>query len=355
MMHNELFQTAVKKAKAGERDQARKLLLTLVERNPQHELAWLWLSELVPEPEDKIIALENALTLNPERPQTQTRLTQLRQKYPKLSQPAAEQFSLNGHSPSPESLLVSDEALRFAEISELFAQNQVMDGRRELAAFLRRYSHHEAGWWLMVQHADSQANLLTALDHLLRLNARHPEAFQYVEKIEPTNEQYLQMGRLYERLEEWETAVRYYKRALKSPINADRLLAKKRLPHVEEQVKLAKIKFTSPSATVLRLAIGPTLLYTMLIFVQAGLNPLHTPPLLCLSNIAFFAGLLLFSGLAYAPEHPWLDKVRETAVFQNPLALRLFSLALILLPILLLLLHAIARLRAFNLNLNDLL
>ncbi|MBK7897619.1 MAG: hypothetical protein IPJ90_22625 [Anaerolineaceae bacterium] len=59
--------------------------------------------------------------------------------------------------------------------------------------------------------------------------------------------------------------------------------------------------------------------------------------------------------MAHAPNHPWLDKVRETAVFQNPRTVRLFSLALILLPILLLLLHAIARLRAFNLNLNDLL
>ncbi|MFZ1397004.1 MAG: hypothetical protein WAS33_08915, partial [Candidatus Promineifilaceae bacterium] len=341
--------------KAGERDQARELLLSLVENNPRHELAWLWLSELVPEPEDKIIALENALTLNPERPQTKTRLAQLRQKYPHLNQPTANHFSLNGHYPNPEALLVTDEELRFAEITELFAQKQVANGRLELAAFLRRYSNHEAGWWLMVQHADSQANLLTALDHLLRLNRQHPEAMRYIESIQPTNEQYLQMARLYERLEVWETAVRYYKRALKSPSNADRLLAKKRLPHVEDQVKLANIKFTSPSATVLRLASGPTLLYTMLVFVQAGLNPLHTPLLLCLGNIAFFAGMLLFSGLAHAPNHPWLDKVRETAVFQNPRTVRLFSLALILLPILLLLLHAIARLRAFNLNLNDLL
>ncbi|MBK7897620.1 MAG: hypothetical protein IPJ90_22630 [Anaerolineaceae bacterium] len=66
-------------------------------------------------------------------------------------------------------------------------------------------------------------------------------------------------------------------------------------------MKLANIKFTSPSATVLRLASGPTLLYTMLVFVQAGLNPLHTPLLLCLGNIAFLPECCC---LADWPMHP---------------------------------------------------
>lgn len=357
MTQDELFKTAVKKAKAGERDQARSMLLGLVETNPQHEFAWLWLSELVADPEDKIIALENALTINPNRPQTQARLTHLRKKFPQFQKPPAENFSSNGRfTPYPvdETILATDEELRFAEITQLFAQEQVTNGRLELAAFLRRYSHHEEAWWLMVQHADSPKNLLTALDHLLRINSNHAEAPKYVAAFKPTKEQYLQMARLYERMEQWETAVQYYKRALKSPINADRLLAKKHLPHAENQVKLANIKYTSPTATVLRLAIGPTLLYAMLVLVQAGLNPLHASPLLCLGNLAFAAGLLLYSGLTYMPDHPWIQKVRETAVFQNRQLIRLLSLALIILPILLLLLSTIARLLAFNLENIDL-
>ena len=285
MTQYELFQTAVQKAKAGERSQARHMLLQFVDTNPEHELAWLWLSELVEEPEDKIIALENALTLNPQRTQTQTRLNKLRQKYPATSQPAASNFSLNGSSQP-----LTTEETKFEEISQLLAAGNVTAGRQQLAAFLRRYTNHEAGWWLMVQHADTQSNLLKGLGHLLRINSQHPDVPAILEKIKPTNEEFLQMGRLYERLEQWETAVRYYKRALKSPSNADRLLAKKHLPHVESQVRLANIKVTSPTATVLRLAIGPTLLYTMLVLVQSGLNPLQVSPSALHGQPALFGG-----------------------------------------------------------------
>lgn len=349
MKQSELFQTAVKKAKAGERNQARAMLIQLVETNPDHELAWLWLSELVADPEDKIIALENALTINPQRSQTQTRLRQLRQKQAAASQPASH-FALNGIS---ELQITTPEETRFAEINQLFAADKITEGRHQLADFLRRYSNHEAGWWLMVQHADSQTNLLIGLDHLLRLNPAHPEAPKMLGSIKPTNKEFLQMGRLYERLERWETAVTYYKRALKSPVNADRLLAQKRLPHVEEQIKLAKIKYTGPTATVLRLAVGPTLLYAMLVLIQAGLKPTQASPLLCLSNLAFLAGMLLFSALSHAPEHPWMQQLRETAVFQNRTVLRLVSLLLILLPIMLLLALTVSRLLNFELNLAN--
>lgn len=349
MTASDLFKTAVKKAKAGEHQEARDLLLELVKNQPSHELAWLWLSELVEDPEDKIIALENALTINPQRTQTRSRLEKLHQRYGRTRPPVDDYFSPNGET-SP--IALTQEESEFAVIEQLLAAGNINTARQDLAAFLRRYSNHEAGWWLMVQHADSQANLLTALDHLLRLNAQHPKAPEYLGRIRPTNEQFLQMGRLFERLERWETAASYYKRALKSPNNADRLLAKKRLPLVEEQVKLGKIKVTSPTATVLRLAAGPTLLYAMLVFVQAGLNPLHAPPTLCLGNLAFLAGILLVSGLSYAPDHRWLRQLRETAVFQNKLALRLLSIALLVLPILLLLLMSLDRLSAFHLDLT---
>lgn len=349
MKQSKLFQTAVKKAKAGERKQARTMLMKLVESEPEHELAWLWLSELVEDPEDKIIALENALTINPQRSQTQTRLRQLRQKYA-VSQHPNQHFATNGALAADTFTM---EEVQFAEISQQFAAGNIVQGRQQLAGFLQRYSNHEAGWWLMVQHADSQANLLTALEHLLRLNAGHPEAPKILATIKPTSEQFLPMGRLYERLEQWETAVRYYKRALRSPNNADRLLAQKRLPHAEEQLKLANIKYTSPTATVLRLAAGPTILYAMLVLVQAGLKPTQASPLLCFGNLLFLAGMLLFNSLSYAPEHPWLQQLRQTAVFQNKSLPRLIGLLLILLPMLLLLLLTISRLLNFELYLTN--
>ncbi|MCA9955633.1 MAG: hypothetical protein KC434_12980, partial [Anaerolineales bacterium] len=255
----EVAETAVKQAKAGERTQARNLLLELVELEPKHELAWLWLSELVEEPEDKIIALENALTINPHRPQTQARLSKLRAKYEAARQPAAEHFATNGFS-----VVATIEEVEIAEIQQELTNGQMQAGREQLAGFLRRYANHEAGWWLMVKYADTQSNQLIALDHVLRLNRQHPEAPMVLDQITPTVKDSLALGRIYERLEQWEKSEYYYKRALVSSSNADRLLAKKHLTHVSEQVRLGNIKYTSPAATVVRLAAGPMLLYTLL-------------------------------------------------------------------------------------------
>lgn len=344
----DLFKTAVKKAKAGEHQEAQALLLQIVQKNPQHELAWLWLSQLVKEPEDKIIALENALTINPQRSQTLERLRKLRQKHPEIK--AAKDDSFSG-SDSP--LIPTTEQSRFEQISQLFAIENIAEGRRQLATFLHRYSQNVAAWWLMAQHADSQLNQLKALHHLLRLNSHHPEALTLLDNIKPTPEEYYLVGRLYEQLEQWETAVKYYKFALKSPINADRLLAQKRLPYAENQLRLANIKVTSSTATVLRLALGPVILYGMLAIVQAGINPLQLSPVLCLGNAVLAVGLLLTGMLRYEPDHPWLQQLRETAVFQNQAILRLIGLACIVIPFLFLLVLAVSRLLAFELDVNN--
>lgn len=334
MTQSELFQTAVTKARAGERNEARQLLLQVVESNPQHELAWLWLSELIEGPEDKIIALENALTINPKRSQTQARLHQLRQRQSR---------HLNGQ----HNAAMSASEQQLANIRQQILRGNTATGRQELATFLHLHTNHEAAWWLMVQHADSQSNQLVALDHLLRLNNQHTEAIKILADIIPKKTDTLQMGRIYERLEQWETAVHYYKRALKS---ADKQKARARLRQAETQLRLENVKTTSPTTTVLRLAIGPSLLYALLVLIQSGLNPMRISPLLFLGNILLFVGLLLRGGLSYAPDHLWLNRLRETAVFHQDRALAALSRVSVSLSILFLLLRSFSRLVTFILD-----
>jgi hypothetical protein len=50
---------------AGQRARARTLFTRLVELDERNELAWLWLSEVVDDPGERGICLENALTINP--------------------------------------------------------------------------------------------------------------------------------------------------------------------------------------------------------------------------------------------------------------------------------------------------
>lgn len=65
MNSSDLFRQAVELARSGERDAARDAFLRVVDEDPRHELAWMWLAGLVDSLEDKIIACENVLTVNP--------------------------------------------------------------------------------------------------------------------------------------------------------------------------------------------------------------------------------------------------------------------------------------------------
>jgi len=61
----ELLQQGIALAKAGRREEARNILLQVVEQDERNESAWLWISGVVDTDDDKAIALENVLTLNP--------------------------------------------------------------------------------------------------------------------------------------------------------------------------------------------------------------------------------------------------------------------------------------------------
>jgi tetratricopeptide (TPR) repeat protein len=56
----------IAQAKAGQPAQARELLLRVVERDERNVQAWLWLAGVVSDPQDKRIALENVLALEPD-------------------------------------------------------------------------------------------------------------------------------------------------------------------------------------------------------------------------------------------------------------------------------------------------
>jgi hypothetical protein len=64
-------------AKRGDKAMARALLTQLVEKEPRHEEAWMWLSGVVTDPFEQQICLENALVINPENAQARKGLAYL--------------------------------------------------------------------------------------------------------------------------------------------------------------------------------------------------------------------------------------------------------------------------------------
>ena len=118
-MNNPLLREAIQLARAGQRQEARDLFIELVTLDEENEVAWLWLVDLVDDPEDQIIALENALTINPDNEGARARLQA-------LQDPQAETPSPGAPAPPPAKASNDlDEAL--------------MTPGRDLAAVARRY------------------------------------------------------------------------------------------------------------------------------------------------------------------------------------------------------------------------
>jgi tetratricopeptide (TPR) repeat protein len=59
------LRVGIEATKAGQKDEARRLLEQVVEADQTNETAWLWLSAVVDTREERIKCLETALKLNP--------------------------------------------------------------------------------------------------------------------------------------------------------------------------------------------------------------------------------------------------------------------------------------------------
>jgi tetratricopeptide (TPR) repeat protein len=86
----DLIRQGVAAARAGRKVEARKILMQVVELDSQNELAWMWLSGLMDDLEDRIVACENVLTINPENHKIQLYLDDLRRRRDALNAKAME-------------------------------------------------------------------------------------------------------------------------------------------------------------------------------------------------------------------------------------------------------------------------
>jgi tetratricopeptide (TPR) repeat protein len=77
---SEWLRDGIAAAKSGRRDQARELLMGVIEVDERNEQAWLWLSGVVDTDEDRLICLENVLTLNPDNVRARAGLRWLQQR-----------------------------------------------------------------------------------------------------------------------------------------------------------------------------------------------------------------------------------------------------------------------------------
>ena len=68
---------AIEYAKSGNIAKARQLLNEVVEREPNNELAWLWMAGLVEKIDQQVYCLRQALRINPNNQNASQKLSQL--------------------------------------------------------------------------------------------------------------------------------------------------------------------------------------------------------------------------------------------------------------------------------------
>jgi tetratricopeptide (TPR) repeat protein len=76
-----LLQQGIAAARAGRREEARALLMRVVEADERSEQGWLWLAGVVDDPDDMRTCLENVLDLNPTNAKAQQGLAWVEARY----------------------------------------------------------------------------------------------------------------------------------------------------------------------------------------------------------------------------------------------------------------------------------
>jgi tetratricopeptide (TPR) repeat protein len=87
---NQLLKAGIQALKAGNREDAHKLLLQVVKQDEESELGWLWLSGAVQTNKERRICLDNVLTINPDNETAKKGLIKMGFPLPQLDHMVAE-------------------------------------------------------------------------------------------------------------------------------------------------------------------------------------------------------------------------------------------------------------------------
>lgn len=298
-MSVDLFREAVKAAHNGDEAKAREYLQELLLGQPRHELGWIWLSKVSPDLDEKIEALETAVTINPDRKETKLALEELR------------------HQQANHYDVVENHDL-YREAVEAYKNGRSHRAREILTHLVQGQPDHEKAWLGLSRVSMKEEEKIVALEIALSLNPNNPKAQAYLQKLKLNHEDKLALGLAYENFGQYGRAQAAYQYAAKNGLSStDRHIARKhylaikeKIDHHKEVVSNQKpIKVTSANETLIRLALGPLIIYLMVMFIHGGLNPLKIPFLLYIGIFGIVVGSLLTVGTANTPHHPIWQKI----------------------------------------------
>lgn len=252
---------AIDAVRAGRQQDARDLLLKVVERDPENESAWVWLSGLVDSVEDKIVACENALAINPGNEQVRTYLL-------KLQKEQDETRKLSSSTESQELLLQAKECAKNGNmVRALQIARQAVQKREEF----------EDAWLLIAELSTDVHQRIAALEKAHSLNPSNQGTRSLLHISRQLRDDPLGLAAHYEQVGKFDEALQVYNDAAtrtKDSREFDRIY--RQILRVEGLQK-EKIQYVAPRTSIARLTFGWPLLYFFLVMVHVGLKPLTYP------------------------------------------------------------------------------
>ncbi|HET9915451.1 MAG TPA: hypothetical protein VFQ13_26400 [Anaerolineales bacterium] len=336
MNSSDVLQRAIQAARAGQKVEARDLLIELVEVEPRNELAWMWLSGLVDSPEDQLIACENVLTINPANERVRVHLAGLRRRY----QTYLEKKSLE------------DAANLLAQANEHVKHGDLNTALQLAIKSAEKREDCEEAWLLIGRISPDINQQIAALEKASRLNPANKQTAPTLEQLRYLRSNPMDAAARLEEVGKIEEALKVYE------VQAAIAKNLRDFDHIQKQIIRLKrlreenIPHVSPASAIARLTSTWPLLYLSLVFIQMGLNPLKHP------NFYLWLGLpLVIMGgfmlaLAEVRSHHlvWQKLFHEQGVGSS--LSRAVTAAtgwfLVLIPLVLLLLDSLNRLRNFS-------
>ena len=279
---------AIDTARAGRRQEARDLLLKIVDDQPHNEIAWIWLSGLVDSTDDRIVACENVLTINPENDKVRAYLMRLQQQQAELRQ-----------NPLHESQEFVRRAKACAEAGDIA-------GALHLAEQAAQRDPGNEGAWLLIADLSTQASdKLAALERACNVNPANSRTRSRLRHMRQLRDDPLGMAAHYEQSGQIDKALDVYNQLAARTRNTRDFDQIYRNILRLERLKTEKIQYVAPRTSILRLAFGWPLLYFFLVLVQVGLNPFRHPALLLWLGLPLVAiGSFLLSLSEVRTRHP---------------------------------------------------
>jgi tetratricopeptide (TPR) repeat protein len=276
----ELVRLGAEAARAGRRLDAREIFLRVIETEPRNEVAWTWLTGLVDDLEDKIIACENVLTINPANAKVNAYLNTLLEQRAAIASQSASVPRFDAQKPA--ALVLRQPIPKSEKVPELLSQAEQLEHAGKIEEALQAYEQ-------------------------LAAKTRDSRTFDHV---------YRQIGRL-------------------------------------EGLQREKIRFVSPTSSVLRMTFTWPLLYASFALIQIGLNPIaHLSFFLWISLLPLVAsGSFLLALSEVRTRHAIWEKLFMEAGSGSRFARIVLAVAgwvFIIVPFALMLMNSLARLQNFQ-------